>query len=44
MTRATLDAVVLGEATLAEKMAAGEAAIEGSQEKPIEFLSLLDTF
>ena len=44
MTRAALDAVVLDEATLAEKMAAGEAAIEGSQEKLIEFLSLLDTF
>ena len=44
MTRAALDAVVLGEATLAEKMATGEAAIEGSQEKLIEFLSLLDTF
>ena len=44
MTRAALDEIVLGEATLAAKLAAGEAGIEGSQEKMAEFLSLLDSF
>lgn len=44
MSRATLDQVVLGEATLVDKLAAGEAKIEGSQEKLVEFLSLMDNF
>ena len=43
-TRAALDQVVLGEASLADKLATGEANIEGSQEKLIEFLSLMDNF
>jgi linear primary-alkylsulfatase len=43
-TRAALDEVVLGEARLADKLAAGEANIEGGQEKLIEFLSLMDNF
>ena len=44
MTRAALDEIVLGEAKLAEKLAAGEASIDGAPEKLVEFLSLLDTF
>jgi alkyl sulfatase BDS1-like metallo-beta-lactamase superfamily hydrolase len=44
MTRAALDEIALGEATLADKAAAGEAYVEGSREKLIEFLSLLDNF
>lgn len=44
ITRAALDAIILGEAKLPEKLASGEAAIEGNPEKLIEFLSLLDTF
>jgi len=44
MTRAALDAIVLGEAKLAEKLAAGEARIDGAPEKLVEFLSLLDNF
>ncbi len=44
MTRAALNEIVLGEASLAEKLAAGEASIEGNPEKLVEFLSLLDTF
>ena len=44
MTRAALNEVVLGEAKLAEKLAAGEASIDGNPEKLVEFLSLLDTF
>jgi len=43
-TRAVLDQVALGEARLVDKLATGEAKIEGSQEKLIEFLSLMDTF
>ncbi|MBK8989210.1 MAG: MBL fold metallo-hydrolase [Chloroflexi bacterium] len=43
-TRTALDEILLGEATLAEKAAAGQARVEGSQEKLIEFLSLLDNF
>ncbi|MGB9371519.1 MAG: alkyl sulfatase dimerization domain-containing protein [Halobacteriota archaeon] len=43
-TRAALDQVVMGEASLADKLATGEANIEGSQEKLIEFLSLMDNF
>ncbi len=43
-TRAALDKVVLGEATAAEMMAAGEARIEGDPTKLAEFLSLMDTF
>jgi alkyl sulfatase BDS1-like metallo-beta-lactamase superfamily hydrolase len=43
-TRATLDQIALGEATAAEKLAAGEATIEGDPTKFVEFLSLLDTF
>ena len=44
MTRAALNEIILGEATLAEKTAAGEASIAGNPEKLVEFLSLLDTF
>lgn len=44
MTRAALDEIVLGEATLAEELAAGKASIDGNPEKLVEFLSLLDTF
>ncbi|MCL4262941.1 MAG: MBL fold metallo-hydrolase [Anaerolineae bacterium] len=44
MTRAALDEIALGEATLADKAAAGEAHVEGSREKLVEFLSLLDNF
>ena len=44
MTRAALDEIVLGEAKLAEKLAAGEARIDGNPQKLVEFLSLLDTF
>lgn len=43
-TRAALDQVVLGAARLVDKLATGEAQIEGSQEKLVEFLSLMDTF
>ena len=43
-TRATLDEVAQGQATVAEKLAAGEARIEGDPAKLAEFLSLLDTF
>ena len=32
------------EATLADKLAAGEAQIDGSQAKLVEFLSMMDTF
>ncbi|MCB8984451.1 MAG: MBL fold metallo-hydrolase [Ardenticatenaceae bacterium] len=44
ITRTALDEILLGEATLAEKTAVGEAQIEGNPEKLIEFLYLLDTF
>ncbi len=44
LSRATLDEVILGEATLADKLAAGEAQIDGSQAKLVEFLSMMDTF
>jgi len=44
MTRTALDQVLLGEANLADKLAAGEAKIEGDQGKLGEFLSLMDTF
>ena len=44
MTRAALNEIVLGEATLAEKTAIGEARIEGDPAKLVEFLSLLDSF
>ena len=44
LTRAALDEIVLGEATLAEELAAGKASIDGNPEKLVEFLSLLDTF
>ena len=44
LTRTALDQVVLGEATLADKLASGEVKIDGSQEKLIEFLSLIDNF
>lgn len=43
-TRTTLDLILMGGATLAEKLATGDAKIEGSQEKLIEFLSLMDNF
>jgi alkyl sulfatase BDS1-like metallo-beta-lactamase superfamily hydrolase len=39
-----LDQIALGEARLVDKLAAGEAKVEGSQEKLIEFLSLMDNF
>lgn len=44
MTRSALNEIILGEATLAEKTAAGEVSIAGNPEKLVEFLSLLDTF
>jgi len=44
LTRAALDQIVLGEATMADKLAVGEASIAGNQEKLVEFLSLLDDF
>ena len=44
MTRAALDAVVLGEATLQETMAAGGATIDGNPARLAEFLSLMDAF
>lgn len=44
MTRAALNEIVLGEATMAEKTAVGAARIEGDPAKLVEFLSLLDTF
>jgi alkyl sulfatase BDS1-like metallo-beta-lactamase superfamily hydrolase len=44
ITRATLDLVLLGETTLADRLATGEVKIEGSQEKLVEFLSLMDNF
>lgn len=44
ITRATLDQIVLGEATAADKLAAGEVQVEGNGAKLGEFLSLMDTF
>ena len=44
MTRAALDQVLLGEATLPDKVAAGEVKIEGRQAALGEFLGLMDTF
>ncbi|MCA9981734.1 MAG: MBL fold metallo-hydrolase, partial [Anaerolineales bacterium] len=44
MTRAALNEIVLGEATLAEKTAVGEAQITGNPAKLMEFFQLLDTF
>lgn len=44
LTRAALDQVVLGEATPADKLAAGEVQIEGDGAKLTEFLGLMDTF
>ena len=43
-TREVLDKVLLGEATMADVLTAGEATIEGNPAKLVEFLSLLDTF
>ena len=43
-TRVALDQVLLGEGSLADKLATGEANIVGSQEKLIDFLSLMDNF
>lgn len=43
-TRTALNQVVLGGAKLTDKLATGEANIAGSQEKLVEFLSLMDTF
>lgn len=44
MTRAALDQVVLGEATLADKLATGEVRVEGDAAVLGEFLGLLDNF
>ena len=44
MTRAALDQIVLGEAMLPDKLAAGEVHIEGDPDKLAEFLGLMDTF
>ncbi len=44
LSRTALDEVILGEAKLADKLAAGEAQISGNPEKLMEFLSLMDTF
>jgi alkyl sulfatase BDS1-like metallo-beta-lactamase superfamily hydrolase len=43
-TRAVLNQLILGETTWQNKLAANEAIVEGSPEKLIEFLSLMDTF
>ena len=43
-TRVVLDEVVLGEATMADKLATGQARIDGDPAKLVEFLSMLDTF
>ncbi|MFN8534490.1 MAG: alkyl sulfatase C-terminal domain-containing protein [Dehalococcoidia bacterium] len=44
LTRAALDEVLLGEATLAGKLAAGQMRIDGNREKLGELLAMLDTF
>ena len=44
LSRTALDEVILGEAKLADKLAAGEAQISGNPEKLMEFLSMMDTF
>jgi len=44
LTRAALDQAVLGETTLAEKLASGEVRIEGDAGKLAEFLGLMDNF
>ncbi len=44
LSRTALDEVILGEAKLVDKLAAGEAQIAGNPEKLVEFLSLMDTF
>jgi alkyl sulfatase BDS1-like metallo-beta-lactamase superfamily hydrolase len=44
LTREALNDVVLGNATLPDKLAAGDLVIEGQKEKFFEFLSLMDTF
>ena len=44
LTRAALDQVVLGEATMADKLASGEVKIEGDPQKLQEFLSMMDNF
>ena len=44
MTRATLDQIVLGEATAADKLATGDVRIEGDAAKLGEFLGLMDNF
>jgi alkyl sulfatase BDS1-like metallo-beta-lactamase superfamily hydrolase len=44
LSRTALDELILGEATVADKLASGEAQISGNPEKLVEFLSLMDTF
>lgn len=40
----SVNPIILGEATMPEKMAAGEVSIDGNPEKLVEFLSLHDNF
>ena len=44
LTRGTLDAIILGQAKLTEKITAGEVKVAGSGQVLQEFLGLLDTF
>ncbi|NJN82085.1 MAG: MBL fold metallo-hydrolase, partial [Caldilineaceae bacterium] len=44
MPRAVLNEILLGEATPADKLATGEAAIQGDPGKLAEFMALLDDF
>lgn len=44
LTKATLDAIQLGETTLDEAIAKGQIKIEGRREAFTEFMGLLDTF
>jgi alkyl sulfatase BDS1-like metallo-beta-lactamase superfamily hydrolase len=43
-TRSALDRILMGQATAAEKLATGQAVIEGDRDKLIEFMGLLDNF
>ena len=44
MTRTALDQIVVGETTLADKLAAGEVSIAGDRAKLGEFLAMMDNF
>jgi alkyl sulfatase BDS1-like metallo-beta-lactamase superfamily hydrolase len=43
-TRAALNGILMGEATAADKLASGEAVIEGDGSNLGEFVSMLDNF